>query len=43
MNCIKIYDRSTYIDLFFIDMSCDIANYADDTTPYECENLELTI
>ena len=38
-------------DLFFIDMSPDIANYADDTTPYECvpyydklkENLELTI
>ena len=38
-------------DLFFIDMSSDIANYADDTTPYECapyydklkENLELTI
>ena len=37
--------------LFFIDMSSDIANYADDTTPYECapyseklkENLELTI
>ena len=23
-------------DLFFIDMSSDIANYADDTTPYEC-------
>ena len=22
--------------LFFIDMSSDIANYADDTTPYEC-------
>ena len=38
-------------DLFFIDMSSDIANYADDTTPFECvryydklkENLELTI
>ena len=38
-------------DLCFIDMSSDIANYADDTTPYECapyseklkENLELTI
>ena len=37
--------------LFFIDMSSDIANYADDTTPYECApyydklkgNLELTI
>ena len=23
-------------DLFFIDMSSDIANYADDITPYEC-------
>ena len=23
-------------NLFFIDMSSDIANYADDTTPYEC-------
>ena len=23
-------------DLFFIDMSSDIANYADDTTPYQC-------
>ena len=23
-------------DLFFIDMSSDIANYADDTTPDEC-------
>ena len=23
-------------DLFFIDMSPDIANYADDTTPYDC-------
>ena len=22
--------------LLFIDMSSDIANYADDTTPYEC-------
>ena len=22
-------------NLFFIDMSSDIANYADDTTPYE--------
>ena len=38
-------------DLVFIDMSSDIANYADDTTPYECapyydklkENLEFTI
>ena len=38
-------------DLFFIDMNSDIANYVDDTTPYECapyydklkENLELTI
>ena len=38
-------------DLFFIDISSDIANYADDNTPYECapcyhklkENLELTI
>ena len=38
-------------DLFFIDISSDIANYADDTTPYERapyygklkENLELTI
>ena len=39
-------------DLCFNDMSSDIANYADDTTPYECapyyydklkENLELTI
>ena len=38
-------------DLFFIDMSSDIANYADDTTPYECApyydklkgNLKLTI
>ena len=38
-------------DLFLIDMSSDIANYVDDTTPYECapyydklkENLELTI
>ena len=23
-------------DLFFTDMSSDIANYADDTTPFEC-------
>ena len=23
-------------DLFFIDMSSDTANYAHDTTPYEC-------
>ena len=23
-------------DLFFIDMSSDIANYVDDITPYEC-------
>ena len=38
-------------DLFFIDTSSDIGNYADDTTPYECapcydklrENLEFTI
>ena len=38
-------------DLFFIDISSDIANYANDTTPCECapyyeklkENLELTI
>ena len=38
-------------DLFFNDMSSDITNYVDDTTPYECapyydklkENLELTI
>ena len=38
-------------DLFFIDMSSDIANYAHDTIPYKCapsydklkENLELTI
>ena len=38
-------------DLFFIDISSDIANYADDTTSYECapyyeklkENLEFTI
>ena len=38
-------------DLFFIDMSSDIANYADETIPYDCtpyydklkENLELTI
>ena len=38
-------------DLLFIDMGSDIANYADDATPYECaphhdklkENLELTI
>ena len=38
-------------DLFFIDISSYIANYADDTTPYECapyyeklkENLEFTI
>ena len=22
--------------MFFIDMSSDIANYADDSTPYEC-------
>ena len=37
--------------MFFIDMGSDIANYADDTTPFECapyyvklkENLELTI
>ena len=38
-------------DVFFVDMSSDIANYGDDTTPYECapyydklkENLELAI
>ena len=24
-------------DFVFIDMSSDIANYADDTTPYECD------
>ena len=38
-------------DLLFIDINSDIANYADDTTPYECalyydklkENLELAI
>ena len=38
-------------DLFFIEMSSDIANYADDTTPYECasyydklkEKMKLTI
>ena len=38
-------------DLFFIDISSDIANYADDTTPCECapyyeklkENLKFTI
>ena len=36
--------------MWFIDMSSDIANYADDTTPDECapydklkENLEQTI
>ena len=37
--------------IFFVDVTSDIANYADDTTPYECapyydklkENLELTI
>ena len=37
-------------DLFFIDRSSDLANYTDDTSPYECapyydklkENLELT-
>ena len=40
-----------YMWFFFIDLSSDIANYADDTTLYECapyydklkENLELTI
>ena len=38
-------------DLFFIDISSNIANYADDTTPYKCapyyeklkENLKFTI
>ena len=36
-------------DLFFINITSDIANYADDTTPYQCDqhcnnlisNLEL--
>ena len=38
-------------DLLFIDMSSNITNYVDDTTPYKCaphydklkENLELTM
>ena len=38
-------------DLFFINITSDIANYADDTTPYECDqhcdnliiNLERTV
>ena len=38
-------------DLFFVNITSDIANYADDTTPYECDqhcdnlisNLELTV
>ena len=38
-------------DLFFVSITSDIANYADDTTPYKCDqhcdnlisNLELTI
>ena len=37
--------------LFFVDITSDIANYADDTTPYECDqhcdnlinNMELTV
>ena len=37
--------------LFFVDITSDIANYADDTIPYKCEqyydnlisNLELTV
>ena len=37
-------------DLFFVKITSDIANYADDTTPYECDqhcdnlinNMELT-
>ena len=37
-------------NLFFVDITSDIANYADDTTPYKCDqhcdnlirNLELT-
>ena len=28
-------------DLCFIDMSSDITNYADDTTPYECAPYKL--
>ena len=48
---VHCYSIQIYV-IFFIDMSSDIANYADDTTPYECvpyyydklkENLELTI
>ena len=38
-------------DLFFVNITSDIANYADDTTPYECDqhcdnlinNIELTV
>ena len=38
-------------DLLFVNMTFDIANYSDDTTPYECgqhcdnliSNLELTV
>ena len=38
-------------DLFFVNITSDIANYADDTTPQECDqhcdnlisNLELTV
>ena len=38
-------------DLFFVNITSDIANYADDTTPYECDqhcdnlinNMELTV
>ena len=38
-------------DLFFVSITSDIANYADDTTPYECDqhcdnlisNMELTV
>ena len=38
-------------DLFFVNITSDIANYADDITPYECDqhcdnlisNLELTV
>ena len=24
-------------DLFFVNITCNMANYADDTTPYECD------
>ena len=54
-----VYHRDPYLglccltnlcDLFFEDYSSDFANYADDTTPYECgptlnevmNNLEIT-